>query len=226
MLYHIEGLLKREQVADVRRALEKASWVDGRDTAGYVAARVKNNREVPVDHPVARQVGQMIFSALSASPQFVNLAMPLRVTPPMINRYEVGETYGNHIDGALLKATDGTLTLRADLAATVFLSAPEEYDGGALTIEDTFGTNSVKLPAGDMVLYPASSLHRVAPITRGARVGVFFWIQSMVRDDAKRALLAAMDQAARHFFHAVPDNPGISILHGAYANLLRMWTET
>jgi len=226
MLYHINGLLKREQVAEVRRALEQASWVDGRNTAGYVAARVKSNREVPVDHPIARQIGQLIFAALSANPQFVNLAMPLKVTPPMINRYEVGETYGNHIDGALLKAGDGNLTLRADLAATLFLTAPEEYDGGALTIEDTFGTNSVKLPAGDMILYPASSLHRVTPITRGARVGAFFWIQSMVRDDAKRALLAAIDQAAQQLFQAVPDNPGISVLHGAYANLLRMWTET
>jgi PKHD-type hydroxylase len=188
--------------------------------------RPGNNREVPVDHPIARQVGQTIFTALSASPQFINMARPLKVTPPMINRYEPGETYGNHIDGALLKAADETLTLRADLAATVFLSAPEEYDGGELTIEDTYGAHSVKLPAGDMILYPASSLHRVTAITRGARVGAFFWIQSMIRDDAKRALLASIDQAARLLFRDVPDNPGISMLHGAYANLLRMWTET
>ena len=226
MLCHINGLLKREQIAEARRALEHATWVDGRNTAGFVAARVKNNREVPVDHPVARQVGQIIFAALSASPQFINMARPLKVTPPMINRYETGETYGNHIDGALLKAADETISLRADLAATVFLSEPEDYDGGELTIEDTFGAHSVKLPGGDMILYPASSLHRVTAITRGARVGAFFWIQSMVRDDAKRELLATIDRAAQHLYRAVPDNPGISMLHGAYANLLRMWTET
>jgi PKHD-type hydroxylase len=144
----------------------------------------------------------------------------------MINRYEIGETYGNHIDGALLKAADTTISLRADLAATVFLTAPEDYDGGELTIEDTYGAHAVKLPAGDMILYPASSLHRVTAITRGVRVGAFFWIQSMVRDDAKRELLATIDRAAQHLYRAVPDNPGISMLHGAYANLLRMWAET
>ncbi len=226
MLIHIAAVLTAEQVATARRALDGATWVDGRTTAGFAGARVKANQEVPVDHPAARQVGEIVLGALAASQQFMAMALPLKVTPPMINRYLVGETYGNHTDGALMKAPDGSLSVRTDLAATVFFTAPQDYDGGELTIEDTYGTHAVKLPAGDMVLYPASSLHRVTPVTRGARVGAFFWIQSMVRDDGQRAMLATFDAATQQLYRAVPENPGIAGLHGVYHNLLRMWTET
>jgi PKHD-type hydroxylase len=226
MLIHIGALLKPEQVAAARRALDGAEWVDGRATAGFAGARVKNNREVSGNHPAVRQAGEMILAALSANQQFMATALPLKVTPPMFNRYQGGETYGNHTDGALMKAPDSSLSVRTDLAATVFLSAPQDYDGGELTIEDTYGSHGVKLPAGDMILYPASSIHRVTPVTRGARVGAFFWIQSLVRDDGKRAMLVAFDTATQQLYRAVPDNPGISGLHGVYHNLLRMWAET
>lgn len=226
MLIRINALWNPEQIATARQALQGAEWVDGRATAGYAGARVKNNREVAGNHPVARQVGEMVLTALSANGQFLATALPLKVTAPMVNRYEGGETYGNHTDGALMRAPDESLSVRSDLAATLFISAPQDYDGGELTIEDTYGSHAVKLPAGDMILYPASSVHRVMPVTRGVRLGAFFWIQSMVRDDAKRAMLLSFDNATRQLYRAVPDNPGIVALHGIYSNLLRMWAET
>jgi len=171
-------------------------------------------------------LGEMILGALSSNPLFIATALPLRICPPFFNRYQGGETYGTHNDGALVNAPNSQLPVRGDLAATLFLTAPEEYDGGELTIEDTYGAHHVKLPAGDMVLYPASSLHRVEPVTRGARVSSFFWIQSMVRDDAKRMLLVSLDQARAQLNRDVPDNPGIVQLLSVYHNLLRMWAET
>jgi PKHD-type hydroxylase len=226
MLIHIPAMLTPEQAAACRRALDGAQWVDGRSSAGPVAARVKNNQEVPTSHPIAQQWGQAILGALGASPMFLATALPLRIAPPMFNRYQVGETYGTHNDAAFFNAPPPAPIVRADLAATLFLTPPGDYDGGELTVEDMFGTQRVKLPAGDLVLYPASSQHRVQPVTRGARVASFLWMQSMVRDDEKRALLVQMDRARASLGRAAPDDPGIVQLVGVYHNLVRMWAET
>ena len=226
MLYHIPAVLKPDQVAECRKLLDRAEWVDGRASAGFMAERVKNNQEVPLAHPASRQVGELILGALSASPLFFALAFPLRISPPFFNRYQGGETYGTHNDNALITVPGAPAPVRGDLAATLFLTAPDAYDGGELTVEDTYGSHRVKLPAGDMVLYPASSLHHVAPVTRGARVSSFFWIQSMVREDAKRALLVDIDRARSEVNRALPGSPAAMQMLSIYHNLLRMWAET
>lgn len=226
MLYHIPAVLKPDQVAECRKLLDRAEWIDGRASAGFMAERVKNNQEVSLAHPAARQVGEAILGALAANPLFIALALPLRTSPPFFNRYQGGETYGTHIDNALITAPGAPGPVRGDLAATLFLTAPDAYDGGELVIEDVFGAQRVKLPPGDMVLYPASSLHRVLPVTRGARVSSFFWIQSMVREDAKRALLVDIDRARSEVNRALPSGPAAVQLLGIYHNLLRMWAET
>lgn len=225
MLTRIPAVLNAQQVAECRKLLDAADWVDGRGTAGFMAERVKNNREVPAHHPAARRVGEMILGTLAANPLFIAVALPLRICPPFFNRYEGGETYGTHNDSALINVP-GAPPVRGDLSATLFLTAPDAYDGGELTVEDNLGTHRVKLPAGDLILYPASSLHRVSPVTRGARVSSFFWIQSMVRDDARRALLVELDQARSEFNRALPDHPALLQILNVYHNLLRMWAET
>jgi PKHD-type hydroxylase len=226
MLSQIPAVLKPDQVVECRKLLDRADWVDGRGTAGFMAERVKNNQEVPAHHPAARQVGEWILGALSANPLFIATALPLRICQPFFNRYQGGETYGTHNDSALITVPGAPAPVRGDLAATLFLTAPDAYDGGELIVEDTYGVHRVKLAAGDMILYPASSLHRVAPVTRGARVSSFFWIQSMVRDDAKRALLFSLDRSRSEINRALPDSPaGVQILN-VYHNLLRMWAET
>ena len=226
MLNHIPAVLRPEQVAECRRLLDRAEWVDGRASAGFAAERVKNNQEVSLAHPASRQVGELILGTLAAKPLFIALALPLRISPPFFNRYQGGETYGTHNDNALITLPGAPMPVRGDLAATLFLTAPDAYDGGELTIEDTYGTQRVKLPAGDMILYPASSLHRVMPVTRGARVSSFFWIQSMVRDDAKRALLVDIDRARSEVNRALPGSPAVTQMLNVYHNLLRMWAET
>src|SRR5690348_9518495 len=226
MLYHVPAVLKPEQVAECRRLLDAAKWVDGRTSAGFMAEGVKKNQEVALDDPKGRQVGEMILAALAAQPLFMALALPLRVCPPFFNRYQGGETYGMHNDNALVNVPGGPGPVRGDLAATLFLTAPDAYDGGDLIVEDTYGAHRVKLPAGDMILYPASSLHRVMPVTRGARVSSFFWIQSMVRDDTKRALLIDLDRARGELNRALPGNPAVTGVLNVYHNLLRMWAET
>lgn len=226
MLTHIPTVLKPEQVAECRRLLDRAEWVDGRASAGPVASQVKNNQEVSLTHPAFRQVGEIILQALAGNPLVMAVAQPLRVTPPFFNRYQGGETYGLHNDGALIHVPGAPMPVRGDLAATLFLTPPDTYDGGELVVEDTYGTQRVKLPAGDMILYPASSLHRVMPVTRGARVSSFFWIQSMVRDDAKRALLLELDRARSEVNRALPNSPAVTQMLNVYHNLLRMWAET
>jgi PKHD-type hydroxylase len=226
MLYHVPAVLKPEQVAECRRLLDAAKWVDGRASAGFMAESVKKNQEVALDDPKGRQVGEMILGALAAQPLFMALALPLRVCPPFFNRYQGGETYGTHNDNALVNVPGGPGPVRGDLAATLFLTPPDAYDGGDLIVEDTYGAHRVKLPAGDMILYPASSLHRVMPVTRGARVSSFFWIQSMVRDDAKRALLVDLDRARSEVNRALPGHPAATQVLNVYHNLLRMWAET
>jgi PKHD-type hydroxylase len=201
--------------------LNAAEWIDGKVTAGHQSARVKHNMQLSEDHPTARQLGEIILSSLQRNSLFIAAALPLRVFPPLFNRYEGGQSFGNHVDNAIRQATTG-LRIRTDLSATVFLSAPEEYDGGELIIEDTYGVHSVKLPPGHMVLYPASSLHHVRPVTRGARIASFFWIQSMVRDDGERTLLFDLDSAIQRLSAENPDHVAIQ-LTAVYHNLLRRW---
>jgi PKHD-type hydroxylase len=225
MMLHVPEVLSAEQVRAGRAALESAPWVDGRVTAGPQSARVKDNSQVPDDHPAVREVGDMILQALQRSPLFMSAALPLRVFPPMFNRYEGGQTFGNHVDNAIRQVPRAPLRIRTDLSATLFISDPSEYDGGELLVEDTYGVHSVKLPAGHLVLYPSTSLHRITPVTRGARMASFFWIQSLVRDDGARALLFDLDTAIQQLGGAVPDHPATVQLTGVYHNLLRRWAE-
>lgn len=225
MLLQIPDVLTGEQVAEARRLLEQAQWIDGRATAGQQSARAKDNLQVPEDHPVARQVGQIILSALSANSLFVSAALPLRVFPPLFNCYRGGQSFANHVDNAIRQTRSKGVTVRTDLSATLFLAEPEEYDGGELMVEDTYGVHSVKLPSGHMVLYPASSLHQVTPVTRGARIASFFWIQSLIRDDGERTLLFDLDTAIQRLTLEVPDHPGVVQLTAVYHNLLRRWAN-
>ncbi len=222
----IPNVLTPERVAHVRELLEQAGWVDGRVTAGLQSGRVKNNAQLPEDHPAARQLGDMILASLGQNALFISAALPLKVFPPLFNRYEPGQSFGTHIDNAIRQVTGTPHRVRTDLSATLFISAPEEYDGGELVVEDTYGTHSVKLPSGHMVLYPASSLHHVRPITRSARIASFFWIQSMVRDDGERALLFDLDMAIQKVHRDVPEHPSGVQLTGVYHNLLRRWADT
>src|SRR5271167_3918840 len=195
MLITIPNVLTVGEVAQARAALDAAEWVDGKVTAGYQAQSVKENLQLPEGHPVAVKLGEMVLAGLARSPLFMSAALPLRVFPPMFNSYSGGQTFGTHVDTAIRQVATTGQRIRTDLSATLFLTSPEEYGGGELVVEDSYGTHSVKLPVGHMVLYPATSLHRVTPVTRGARVSSFFWIQSMVRDDADRTLLYDLDTA-------------------------------
>jgi PKHD-type hydroxylase len=226
MLLHIPEILTAEQLAECRTALAAAEWVDGRITAGHHSERVKNNRQVPERHPVARRLGDVILGALDRSALFLSAALPLKTVPPLFNRYEGGETYGNHVDGAVRPVPGTPHRVRTDLSATVFLSPPEDYDGGELVVDDTFGAHRVKLPAGSMILYPGSSLHRVEPVTRGVRLAAFFWIESMVRDDGRRRLLFDLDRSVQEIAGAMPASPAVAQLYNVYHNLLRQWADT
>jgi PKHD-type hydroxylase len=225
MLLQIAQVLSLEQVASARDHLDAARWVDGRITAGHQSARVKKNQQLPEADPTAEEIGDVILTALQRHPLFVAAALPLRVFPPLFNRYEGGQSFGSHVDNAIRQISGTGHRIRTDLSATLFLSAPEEYDGGELLVEDTYGVHSVKLPAGDMVLYPSTSLHHVRPVTRGARVCAFFWIQSMVRDDGERTLLFDLDTAIQRLNQDSPDHPSALQLTGVYHNLLRRWAD-
>jgi PKHD-type hydroxylase len=226
MLIQIPDVLTVEQVAQSRRLLDAAEWVDGRVTAGHQSAQAKDNVQIPEGHPAAREVGETIIRALQQNPLFVTAALPLHVFPPLFNRYSGGQAFGNHVDNAVRTVPGTAHRIRTDLSATLFFSAPDEYDGGELIVEDTYGVHSVKLPAGSMVLYPATSLHHVRPVTRGARVCSFFWLQSMVRDDGERTLLFDLDAAIRSLnqLSATP-HPAAVQLTGVYHNLLRKWAD-
>jgi PKHD-type hydroxylase len=225
MLLQIPDVLTAAQVADARRLLDQAEWADGRITAGHQSARAKYNQQLPAAHPLAEQIGDVILTALQRHPLFIAAALPLRVFPPLFNRYEGGQAFGNHVDNAIRQISGSGHRIRTDLSATLFLSAPEDYEGGELLIEDTYGVHSVKLPAGHLVLYPSTSLHRVEPVTRGARVASFFWIQSMVRDDGERTLLFDLDVAIQRVSQDLPDHPSTVQLTNVYHNLLRRWAE-
>lgn len=225
MLLQIPGVLTAEQVAQARQTLEAAQWVDGRVTAGHQSARSKDNMQLPEDHPTSRQLGDMILAALQRNSLFISAALPLRVFPPLFNRYQGGQSFGNHVDNAIRQVPGGGMRIRTDLSATLFLAEPAEYDGGELMVEDTYGVHSVKLPAGDLVLYPSTSLHNVRPVTRGARVASFFWIQSMVRDDGERTLLFDLDSAIQRVASEIPNSLAPVQLTAVYHNLLRRWAD-
>ena len=209
----------------MRSALEAAEWVDGRTTAGYQSGRVKDNMQLPDDHPLARELSDRILSALERNPLFMGAALPLRVFPPLFNRYEGGEHYGLHIDGAMRALPQSGQWLRTDLSCTLFLCEPDDYEGGELVVVDTYGTHEVKLPAGDLILYPSSSLHQVLPVTRGARVCSFFWTQSLVQDDAQRAMLFELDTQVQRLRASLGDTAEVLSLTGIYHNLLRKWGQ-
>jgi PKHD-type hydroxylase len=225
MLLPVPDILSADEVAQFRAALARADWSDGRVTAGPQAAPVKNNLQLTEDHPVARELGEVILRKLARSPLFTSAALPLKVFPPLFNRYEGGGNFGMHIDTAVRYTTLPPHRVRTDLSATLFLTNPDEYEGGELTVEDTYGVHKVKLPAGQLILYPASSLHEVKPVTRGARIAAFFWVQSMVRDDAKRSMLLDLDNAIQRLNRDVPNHPSAVQLTGVYHNLLRTWAE-
>lgn len=226
MMLQIPGVLGKDEVARLRGLIDAADWVDGNVTSGFQSGLAKKNRQLPEESPAAREAGAAIVAALQKHPLFVAAALPARIFPPLFNRYGEGQTFGDHIDNSIRATRDGSLRIRTDLSITVFLTEPDDYDGGELTVDDTYGVHQVKLEAGDAILYPASSLHRVEPITRGERVSSFFWIQSLVRDDARRALLFDMDMAIQSAAQGLGQGAApIVSLTGAYHNLLRMWAE-
>jgi PKHD-type hydroxylase len=225
MIISIPNVLTPDQVREARTVLDSAEWVDGKITAGHQSARAKDNQQIREDSAAAQQLGGMVVAALERNPRFVSAALPLKVFPPLFNRYSGGQSFGLHVDNAVRMIRGTSHRVRTDLSATLFLAEPSEYDGGELVVEDTYGAHAVKLPAGHMVLYPASSLHKVNAITRGTRIASFFWIQSMVREDAQRALLFDMDGAIQRLMHETPDHPSALQLTGVYHNLLRMWAE-
>jgi PKHD-type hydroxylase len=226
MLLHVPNILTADQVAQVRGLIDGAEWVDGRVTAGHQSAQAKDNMQLAESHPAGRQAGDLVVRALERNPLFLSAALPLKVFPPLFNRYGVGQAFGTHVDNAVRQVPGTPHRVRTDLSATLFLAAPESYDGGELAIEDTYGVHSVKLPAGDMILYPSTSLHHVRPVTRGSRIAAFFWIQSMVRDDGQRTLLFDLDTAIQRISRDVPNHPSAVQLTGVYHNLLRRWADT
>ncbi|WP_321914440.1 Fe2+-dependent dioxygenase [Paraburkholderia sp. J11-2] len=227
MLVQVPNVLTPEQVRVLRVRLDNAgdAWVDGRATAGWSGAPVKRNVQIAEHTPIARELGDMVLAAIERNPLFISAALPNQVYPPLFNRYEGGMTFGSHVDGAVRVLPNG-VKLRTDVSCTLFLSSPDEYEGGELVVEDTYGVQEVKLPAGDMIVYPATSLHQVTPVTRGARVASFFWVQSLVRDDTKRALLFDMDTAIQRLNASDADAQARRSLVGCYHNLLRLWSET
>lgn len=226
MLLHIPEVLSKQDVREMRKLLDAADWTDGRATVGEQGAKVKQNRQLPVDHPVAREIGAHIRQVLARHPLFIAAALPLRTLAPLFNRYEGGEQYGFHIDGAIMRQQGTDQPLRSDVSSTLFLSEPDEYEGGELEVVDTYGTHEVKLPAGDLIVYASTSLHRVTPVTRGARVCSFFWTQSLVRQDWQRAMLFELDQTVQKLRARLGDDAETTALTGHYHNLLRLWAET
>lgn len=225
MLIEIPDVLTTEQVGQCRQMLAQAEWVDGRVTAGFQSARAKNNLQLPEEHPAARELGDLILASLERNSLFMAAALPLKVFPPLFNLYQGGQSFGNHVDNAIRQVKGTPHRVRTDLSATLFLAGPDEYEGGELIVEDTYGVHTVKLPAGHLVLYPSTSLHNVRPVTRGARIASFFWIQSMVRDDGQRTLLFDLDMSIQRLGTDMPDHPSTIQLTGVYHNLLRRWAE-
>jgi PKHD-type hydroxylase len=225
MLLVVPDVLAAGQVLKARQIFEQVEWVDGRVTAGHQSSRVKDNMQLPEESPAARELGAMVLTALERNALFVSAALPAKVFPPLFNRYQGGQAFGTHVDNSIRQVTGTPYSIRTDLSATLFFTKPEEYEGGELVVEDTYGTHSVKLPAGHMVLYPSTSLHHVRPVTRGARIASFFWIQSMIRDDGERTLLFDLDVAIQRLNSERTDHPIAVQLTGVYHNLVRKWAE-
>jgi PKHD-type hydroxylase len=225
MLLHLPNVLDRAHVVRMRTALENAPWADGRETVGPQGAQVKRNEQLPEASPLRMTLGREVLDALSRHPLFHPAVLPRRVLPPRFNRYAGGGQYGFHVDGAVMALPDAD-QLRTDVSCTVFLSDPEDYDGGELVINDLYGEHEVKLPAGDAIVYPSSSLHRVCPVTRGARLAAFLWVQSLVRDDGQRQLLLELDGSIQQLTRSGADTDAVLRLSGIYHNLLRRWSET
>ncbi len=226
MLIDIDRLFSAAELDEMRQQLLAQPWVDGKATAGVQSAQAKRNRQLDEDNPVARHLGGLILRRLSDNPLFMSAALPKRIYPPLFNRYGGGEGFGFHIDNAIRGIKGVRERVRTDLSATLFLAEPDSYDGGELVIRDTFGERSVKLPAGHLVLYPGSSLHRVEPVTRGERIAAFFWIESLVREDSQRSLLLDMDVAIQRLTGQGADQGSLLELTGVYHNLLRRWGDT
>lgn len=225
MLIQIPDVLTRQQVADCRRMLDASEWIDGTVTAGHQSRIAKDNVQLAENDPVAIEIGDSILEALQREPLFVSAALPSKIFPPLFNRYSGGQNFGTHVDNAIRQVTGTEHRVRTDLSATLFFSDPDEYEGGELVIEDNYGVQRIKLAAGSMILYPASSLHHVTPVTSGSRVASFFWIQSMVRDDGQRTLLFDLDSAIQRLVSESPDHPSAIQLTGVYHNLLRRWAD-
>ena len=224
MLLHIPNVLSAEHVASFRAKLDAAQWTDGRETVGHLGTHAKRNEQLPENAPLRRELGETLLTALAKNPLFFSAALPLKYLPPRFNRYTGGGTYGFHVDGAVMNLGNGE-QLRSDVSCTVFLNDPEEYEGGELVIADTYGEHTVKLPAGDAVIYPSSSLHQVTPVTRGARLASFFWVQSMIRDDGRRRMLFEMDSAIETLRSSSADASAVLQLTGINHNQLRQWAE-
>jgi len=226
MMIQVPEVLAAAQLAEILRLIDRADWVDGNVTSGRQAALAKRNRQLSEDSPAAKRAGEIVLDALGKSLLFMAAALPARTWPPLFNRYGVGEQFGLHVDNAVRLRRGGAERLRSDLSATLFLADPASYDGGELVVEDTYGAHEVKLAAGDLILYPASSLHHVTPVTRGERVAAFFWVQSMIRDDAQRRLLFEMDVAVQSLAAELGQaHRSVVALTGTYHNLLRMWAD-
>jgi PKHD-type hydroxylase len=226
MILTIPGLLSAAQITDFRQALASVEWVDGKATAGYLSSRAKNNEQVPEEHPVGRRLGNVILGELDQNQTFISAALPMRVLPPLFNRYTVGRSYGGHIDGAVRPIAGTPFRVRTDLSATLFLADPAEYDGGELVIGEGGDEKWLKLPAGDLVLYNGGTVHRVMPVTRGVRVAAFFWVQSMVRDETRRSILFDFDNALQTLGRTGADHDACVRLAGVYHNLLRQWADS
>lgn len=225
MILAIPEVLTADQVLRARKILDEGEWVDGRVTAGHQSGRVKKNMQLPEGSPAARELGAVVLAALEQNAMFISAALPLRVFPPLFNRYEGGQHFGTHVDNAIRQVTGTPHRIRTDLSATLFFTSPDEYEGGELVVEDTYGTHQVKLPAGHLILYPATSLHHVRPVTRGARIASFFWVQSMIRDDGERTLLFDLDVAIQRLNEGAGEHPSAVQLIGVYHNLLRRWAD-
>lgn len=226
MLLKIPQVLTKDQVASCKELLLAADWADGNVTAGYQSAQAKHNLQLPENSPAARQLGDLVLQALAQNKLFMSAALPLKIFPPLFNCYQGGQSFGVHVDNAIRQVPGTPVKVRTDLSMTLFFSEPEEYEGGELVIEDTYGAHSVKLAAGDMVLYPSTSLHKVTPVTKGRRLASFFWLQSMVASDEKRSLLFDMDMAIQSLRNQLADSREIVQLTGVYHNLLRQWAQT
>ncbi|MCL1550607.1 Fe2+-dependent dioxygenase [Xanthomonas nasturtii] len=227
MLLPIPDVLTPVQLSTLRARLDAADWADGRITAGHQSAQAKDNAQLPEDSAIAREASALVLEALSRSSTFFSAVLPRRIYPPLFNRYSGGQSFGYHVDNAVRydRSRGGAEPVRTDVSATLFLSDPDSYDGGELVIEDTYGTQSVKLPAGHLVIYPGTSLHRVMPVTGGTRVACFFWTQSMLRDAAQRRLLFELDVSIRRLTQDTPGHPSLIQLTGVYHNLLRQWAD-